>query len=243
MAMLARAIGIEEERYAFNESLRDFVDIASHELRHPVAILSGFTETLEQHGPDMDEATTTEVINAIKHATERISRMVIGLMNVSLVERERFHVSKRTSDLTALLESVLREMSIKVQGWEFELVHTGATLECEVDPERFHDLMVILLDNAVKYSARGSAVEVVLELSDEEVTVSVLDRGIGVPPEHGDKLFRRFYQVEEAQYHSTPGLGLGLFLAKQIVESHDGRLWYEPREGGGSIFRFTLPRA
>jgi len=242
MAMMARAISIEEDRYAFNESLRDFVDIASHELRHPVAILSGFTETLEKHGPDMDEATTAEVINAIKHATERISRMVIGLMNVSLVERERFHISKRTNDLAALVERVLREISIKVQGWEFDLKPADGTVECEVDPERFHDLMVILLDNAVKYSAQGTTVEVVLELSGEEVTVSVLDRGIGVPPEHRDKLFRRFYQVEEAQYHSTPGLGLGLFLARQIVEGHGGRLWYEPREDGGSIFRFTLPR-
>jgi PAS domain S-box-containing protein len=242
MAMLARAIGIEEERYAFNESLRDFVDIASHELRHPVAILSGFTETLDEHGTEMDEPTRKEVIEAIRHATERISHMVMGLINVSLVERERFLIAKRQADLVDLAEHVLREMRIKVPGREFDLKPADKTLECDVDPERFRDLMVILLDNAVKYSAEGTAVEVVLELSSEDVAVSVLDRGIGVPPEHRDKLFNRFYQVEEAQYHSTPGLGLGLFLARQIVESHGGRLWHEPREGGGSVFRFTLPR-
>jgi PAS domain S-box-containing protein len=241
MTMLGKAISIEEERYAFEESLRDFVDIASHELRHPVALLSGFTETLELHGSDMDEATRKEVIEAIKQSAERISGMVMGLINISLVERERFFISKSPEDLLALVERVLREMRIKVQGWEFELRSDGDIMECEVDPERLHDLMVILLDNAVKYSYRGTVVEVVLESSEKEITVSVLDRGIGVPPEHREKLFERFYQVEEAQYHSTPGLGLGLFLARQIVEGHGGRIWFEPREGGGSAFRFTLP--
>ncbi|MEW6553939.1 MAG: PAS domain S-box protein [Actinomycetota bacterium] len=241
MAMLARAISIEEERYAFNESLRDFVDIASHELRHPVALLSGFTETLEAHGSEMDDPTREEVVGAIRQATERIGRMVMGLMNVSLVERERFHISKRRTDLIALADRVLREMRSKAPEWEFELKPADRTLECEVDPERFHDLLVILLDNAVKYSDQGTVVEVVIERYGEEVAVSVLDRGVGVPPQHRDKVFNRFYQVEEAQYHSTPGLGLGLFLARQIVEVHGGRISCEPREGGGSIFSFTLP--
>ncbi len=243
MSMLSRAIAIEEERYAFEESLRDFVDIASHELRHPVALLSGFTETLGEHGSDMDEPTRKEVVESIKHAAERISRMVMGLIDISLMERERFQITKRPVDVVALAEGVLREMRFKVQGREFGIEPTGEAMECEVDPERIHDLLVILLDNAVKYSPDGGAVEVAIEGSEQEVTVSVLDRGIGVPPEHRDKLFRRFYQVEEAHHHSTPGLGLGLYLARQIVAAHGGRLWYEPREGGGSVFRFTLPRA
>jgi signal transduction histidine kinase len=242
MSMLSRAISIEEERHAFNESLRDFVDIASHELRHPVALLSGFAETLELHGSEMDEPTRKEVIEAIKQSTERISDMVTGLIDISLVERERFFIHKRQENIAALAERVVREMKMKVPGWQFEISHNRDAVECEVDPDRFHDLMVILLDNAVKYSPSGSVVEIDLEERQEAVHVSVMDRGIGVPPEHHDKLFRRFYQVEEAQYHSTPGLGLGLFLASQIVESHGGRIWYEPRDGGGSVFRFTLPR-
>jgi signal transduction histidine kinase len=108
-----------------------------------------------------------------------------------------------------------------------------------VDPERIHDLLVILMDNAVKYSPEVTDVEVTIEAAEDEV--SVLDRGIGVSAEHREKIFERFYQVEEAQYHSTPGLGLGLFLARQIVDGHGGRLCYETREGGGSAFRFTLP--
>jgi PAS domain S-box-containing protein len=241
MAMLAKAMGIEEERYAFEESLRDFVDIASHELRHPVALLAGYTETLDAHGKEMDETTREEIIDAIKQSAQRISRMVRGLVDVSLVERERFFISKRPENLVSLVERVIREMRVKTQGREFRLVGPGEVVECAADPERFHDLMVILLDNAVKYSPESTLIEVALETAGDGVRVSVLDRGAGIPAQHGEKVFERFYQVEEAQHHSKPGLGLGLFLARQIVEGHGGRMWHEPREGGGSAFRFTLP--
>ncbi len=242
MAMLARAISIEEERYAFNESLRDFVDIASHELRHPVALLAGYTETLESHGREMDEPTRQEVIGAIKSSTERISRMVMGLVNVSLVERERFLIVRRPTGIASLARRVVGEMRVKVGGHDFHLELSGECGELEADPDRIHDLLVILMDNAVKYSPGGTGVELAVEGKEGGITVSVLDRGAGVPPEHRDKIFERFYLVEEAQYHSKPGLGLGLFLARHIVEAHGGRIWYEPREGGGSAFRFTLPR-
>jgi PAS domain S-box-containing protein len=241
MAMLARAIGIEEERHAFNESLRDFVDVASHELRHPVALLAGYTETLESHGPEMDELTRQEIVDAIILSAERISSMVMGLVNASLVERERFHVSTRRVEIAPLVEQVVREMRVKAPGWGFFTEVSRGAGECEADPERIHDVLVVLMDNAVKYSPEGSDVEVRVEGAGREVTISVLDRGTGVPVEHGDRIFERFFQVEEAQYHSKPGLGLGLFLARQVVEAHGGRIWYEPRAGGGSIFRFTLP--
>ncbi|MBN2026870.1 MAG: PAS domain S-box protein [Actinobacteria bacterium] len=241
LAMLGRAISIEEERYAFNESLRDFVDVASHELRHPVALLSGFTETLESHGVDMDELTRQEVIDAIRQSAERISHMVEGLLKVSLTERERFVILKRPVDLVPLLERVLREMRQKLPGRMFNSDLPAGAMECEADMDRIHSLLVILLDNAAKYSPDDSEVTLDAEVAGGELIVSVLDRGIGVPAEHRDKVFERFHQVEEAQYHSSPGLGLGLYLARQIVEAHGGRIWYEPRGGGGSAFRFSLP--
>lgn len=241
LAMLGRAISIEEERWAFEENLRDFADIASHELRHPVALVTGFAETLEEHGADLDEETRREVINAIKQSAERLNRMVTGLLNLSLVERERFFFAKRGEDLGSLIELVVKEMKVKAPGRGFTVSMAGDTGECQVDPERFHDLMVILLDNAVKYSPEDTEIEVTVEPAAGEILISVLDRGVGVPEEHRERIFKRFHQVEEAQFHSKPGLGLGLFLAREIVKAHGGRIWYEPREGGGSVFRFTLP--
>ena len=241
LATLGRAISIEEERRAFNESMRDFVDIASHELRHPVALLAGYAETLEEHGAEMDERTRSEVAGAIRYGTDRLNRLVAGLFNISLVERERFFISKHREDIVSLVEQAVGEMRVQVPARRFNVSAAEEVMEGDIDPVRIHSLLIILLDNAVKYSPQSTEIDVTMEAKRGEVLVSVLDRGMGVSSEHEDKIFKRFYQVEEAQYHSKPGLGLGLFLARQIVEGHGGRIWYEPREGGGGAFRFTLP--
>jgi len=102
-------------------------------------------------------------------------------------------------------------------------------------------VLVILLDNAVNHSPDDSGIEVVAEPRDGEVLISVLDQGVGVPGKDRKLIFERFYQVEDALHHTSPGMGLGLYIAREIVEAHGGRIWYEPREGGGSIFRFTVP--
>jgi signal transduction histidine kinase len=103
------------------------------------------------------------------------------------------------------------------------------------------DLLVILLDNAVSYSPPTSDVRIEAGPQDGGVVISVLDKGRGIPPKDRKTIFERFYQVEDSQHHSSTGMGLGLYIARQIVDGHGGRIWYEPREGGGSIFRFTLP--
>lgn len=241
LATLGRAIGIEEERRAFNESLRDFVDIASHELRHPVTLLAGFADTLDANWEDMDEPTRRESVDAIRQTADRLNRLAKGLLDTSLVERERFSVEKKSVDLGSLMESAVAEMRFRYRQREFSLAVAEGVGKCELDPDRVRDLMVILLDNAVKYSPEGTEIEVVAEAGEDAATVSVLDRGIGVPEEHREHIFKRFYMVEKAKHHSKPGLGLGLFLARQIVEAHGGTIRHEPREGGGSALRFTLP--
>jgi PAS domain S-box-containing protein len=241
LATLGRAIGIEEERRAFNERLRDFVDIASHELRHPVTLLAGYAQTLEEQGAEMDGETRDEVAGAIRHGTERLNRLVASLLDISLVERERFFISRRRENIVSLLEEAVGEMRQRAPDRILNLRTSSEVVEGDVDAIRLHSLMMILLDNALQYSPKDTEIDVSLEATRDEALISVLDRGTGVPAEHREKIFERFHQVEEAQYHSKPGMGLGLFLAGQIVEGHGGRIWYEPREGGGSAFRFTLP--
>ena len=102
-------------------------------------------------------------------------------------------------------------------------------------------MLVILLDNGIHHSSYHRPVEVVGDLEGRDARISVLDRGIGVPETDREQIFERFYQVEDAIHHQSPGIGLGLFIARQIVQAHGGRIWYEPRDGGGSIFRFTIP--
>ena len=101
--------------------------------------------------------------------------------------------------------------------------------------------MVILLENAVNFSEPECPVETVVEWLGGQVMISVSDHGIGVPEDKREKVFERFFQVQDSDHHSTPGLGLGLFIASQVVEAHGGEIWCEGRPGGGSIFRFALP--
>ena len=118
----------------------------------------------------------------------------------------------------------------------------GSACRLEADPEHIGQVLVILTENASRFAPEGSMVEVELDSRKEgEAMVSVMDRGPGVPEGDREKIFERFYQVDDDAHHSLGGIGLGLYIAREIVESHGGRIWHEPREGGGSIFRFTLP--
>ncbi len=241
MAALARALGIEEERFAYEESLRDFVDIASHELRHPVALLAGYAETLAEGLEEMDVATRAEMVGAIAQASRRLTALAGGLLDVSLAERGRFSINKTRGDLASLVERTAEEMRGRLPGATITTSVPPGLEPVLFDEDRVRDLLVILLENACKYSPPGSEIEVKVEAVEAGVMVSVMDLGSGIAEEHRDKVFERFFQVEEAQHHSKPGLGLGLYLGKRIVVDHGGRIWHEPREGGGSVFRFTLP--
>ena len=111
------------------------------------------------------------------------------------------------------------------------------------DPERTKDVLSILLDNAVKYSPAGSEVDIWYEWLDEQPVFRVADRGPGIPEKDREGVFERFYQVEPVEYHSLPGIGLGLYIAKTYVDVQGGWITCEPRDGGGSVFSFGLPLA
>lgn len=239
LIMLGRAIAIEEERWSYEEGLREFVDIASHELRHPTALLSGYSQLLKEHEEDLDEESR-EIVEALISSTERLAEIVNGLVHTSLLERDRFPLRRSRQDVVELARKALKEMEARFPEREFRLKVKGEMGTCSLDPLRIHELLVVLLENAVKFSPQDTEVELEVEADPVGVLLSVLDRGKGVREENRERIFERFYQEEQALYHSQ-GLGLGLYLARSIAEAHGGRLWHEPRPGGGSVFRFFLP--
>lgn len=238
--MLSRVLAIEEERLFRQRSLRDFIDIISHEIRHPMTILRGYAQTLKESGHRLEEHMREEVLNSIISATDRMENLLSELVDITRIDRAQLTVVKREFALRPLLDRAVEEMSLRFPENRFSL---SAPLDITVygDPGRLLEVLVILMENAVLYSPPGSPVEVELAVDDFEVVISVLDRGMGVPPEERTRIFERFYQVEDVSHHSTPGIGLGLSIAREIVEGHGGRIWCAEREGGGSVFRFTLP--
>jgi two-component system sensor histidine kinase KdpD len=231
----------EQELMNRAEQMRNFLDIAAHELRHPATLMKGYAMTLEARGQETEEVVWHESLQAIEKGADRLVDVVEELLDVSRIERDSFPVLKEEVEIEPLVRRAVGEMLAR--GCDKELL---VELEDDVgrgwvDPEKFVRLLVILLDNAVKYSPVGSIIEIVGEGKKGNLVFTVLDRGVGVPEEDEEKIFERFYQVEDVLHHGGPGLGLGLYIGKRIVEGHGGEIWYEPREGEGAVFRFTLP--
>ncbi len=240
MGILARAISMEEERREYQENLRDFIDIASHELRHPVTVMKGYALTLIRGGFDLDDEMGTDILQAISSGADRLDRLVSQLLDLARIERGKFPVEAGPVAAGPLAERAVQEMRERGLPHRFILRAEGKRARVRADPDRLVELLVILLENAAKFSPASSEIEMEFKEQGSQVLVSVLDRGSGVPSADQEAIFARFYQVEEATHHSTPGIGIGLFIARQIVEAQGGSIWYEPRPGGGSIFRFTL---
>jgi len=223
------------------EQLRNFLDVAAHELRHPATLMKGYAKTLEEYGTEMDEETWEESLTAIDLGADRLVMVVEELLDASRIERGRFEISREKVEVVPLLERALAEMASRGGGTDFRLKVDNAIGGVFIDPERFVRLLIILLDNAVKYSPEGSPIELAAEKADGNLVVSVMDRGEGVPEEYAERIFERFYQVEEVKHHSASGLGLGLYIGSRVAEAHGGRLSYEPREGGSSVFSLRIP--
>lgn len=241
MGMLSRALTIEEERLAHEESIRHFVDIASHELRTPLSIIKGYAEAF-QFGDLMGlNDFQMEKIRIINSKADKMAKTINDLMDLSRIERGHFTADKRLLELEPLVSGAVKQMEEKGVRNEFEVAIAPGVGMREVDQELILDAMLILLDNAVIYSPPDSLISVELAPYEGGVIFSVLDRGPGVPERERENIFERFYQLEDSRHHSASGMGLGLFIAHEIARSHGGRIWYEPREVGGSVFSFFLP--
>lgn len=238
---LARALSLEQERLQREEELKDFIDVASHELRHPLTIVQGYAATLRERWEKLDTESRSRLFLALEEGVARLTRVTEMLLEVSRIERGRFRTEKREVELLTLAKGAVEKMRRRGFTHRFRVSSTSGEWHLQADEERVRQLLCILLENAALYSPPGSEVEVELAEKDSELMVSVLDRGVGIPEEDRERVFERFYQVGEALHHSVPGMGMGLYIAREIVEGHGGRIWNEPRPGGGTAFRFTLP--
>lgn len=240
LGTLARAISVEEERLAHETELKDFIDIASHELRHPITLMKGYAITLRDYWERMPGEQRREFLENINLGADRLDILIRELLDVSRIERGRLGLDLREAPLPPLVERALQEMEARGNPGRFRLDIASGLSPRVVDPEKIQRVLIILLENAVNFSPPGSPIEVSVEDKDGVALFSVLDRGSGVPEKDRERIFERFYQVEDVLHHSRSGMGMGLFIAREIIEAHGGRIWHEPRPGGGSIFRFTL---
>jgi PAS domain S-box-containing protein len=230
------------------EYLKDeFIGVAAHELRNPLAVLKGFAEMLVYQtrrgkGPRLAD-WQREAVEEIDEATSRLDKLTEDLLDVTRLQAGRLTLSRLPGDLVALVRRMItqRQLTTKQHVLSFETEH--AFLVVEMDRERIEQVLTNVLSNAIKYSPQGGPIKLSLreEVEPHVALLSVRDRGIGIPAEQQARIFGRFVRAENARSSEITGTGLGLHLSRELVERHGGYLWFESTEGKGSTFFMTLP--
>jgi excisionase family DNA binding protein len=242
-------IALDAERAAREEAERalrvrnEFLAVAAHELRTPLTSLSGQAQLVLRRFERLGELEPERAVQALQAVTgqsKKLSRLISHLLDVSRLESGQLAIEPRLTDLTALVEQVVANARLWSDQHPIAL-HAPASLGTQVDPLRLEQVLSNLLDNAVKYSPDGGPIQVDLVQRGDTVELSVQDSGLGIPAETRAQIFDRFYQAHSADHRS--GLGLGLYICRQIVELHDGAIGAEFPATGGTRFVVRLPLA
>lgn len=217
----------------------DFISIASHELRTPLALVLGYAELLREQASD---ALGQQADAVLRNAT-RLQSIIESMTNLSYLESGEVKLDKERCVLQELVHEVCADWQALAEGKHLTLrVRLPENpITVELDRARMTIVLTNLLNNAVKFTPEGGRIEVALRSQTGMVAVSVADSGIGIPKEHLERIFEPFYQVADHMTRRHEGIGLGLSVAKGMVELHGGRIWAESLEGLGSRFTFTLP--
>lgn len=229
-----------------NETKNRFLGMAAHDLRSPLGVVLTYAEFLEAEATSVLNDEQREFVATIRQTSEFMLNLVTDLLDVSTIESGRLELQRTLVDVSALVErnvALNRVLAARKRIAVDFVPPADGPVRVELDAGKMQQVLNNLLTNAVKYSHADTRVVVTLEASPESVTVKVRDQGQGIPPEELPKLFRPFGRTRvraTAGEHST---GLGLAIARRIVEGHGGKISVESQVGSGSEFRFVLPRS
>ena len=232
------------------ERLKDeFLSIAAHELRTPLAVLRGFAQTLlvqteRGRGPQLAD-WQTEALQDIDVAVGRLDALTGDLLDVARLQAGRFVLHLEQADLVALTRRVVKERQLTTQRHLLSFQSVMEQIVVAFDRGRIEQVLSNLLSNAIKYSPEGGSILVTLGQEDGTNTIllSVQDHGIGIPAYEQARLFGRFVRAENALNQGIGGTGLGLYLCRELIEWHGGHIWFTSKEGAGSTFFISLPMA
>lgn len=221
---------------------REFVSTVSHELRTPLTTMNSYIEALEE-GVINDKELAPQFIDTIHKETTRMIRMVNELMQLGKMEIKEEHYDKEFIDINKLIEQISDRFELTHPEKNFIKYIPKTPIFVEGDQDKLTQVFDNIMNNAIKYSPNGKniTVRVRQNYNHNRVSISIKDEGVGIPLVHIDKIFNRFYRVDKSRQRTMGGTGLGLALAKNIVEAHRGRIWAQSREGYGSIIFVTLP--
>jgi signal transduction histidine kinase len=241
VGLLLRHAQIEREQ-ARTAARQEFLTVVSHELKTPVAVIKAYGEVLARRGelaewPPQDR----RVVQRIREQADRMLAMIEQLLDLRRIESGVLSLELGRFDLAAMVRRAAEVIQATTDRHRL-VVDTPPELAVRADRRRVEEVITNLLENAVKYSPAGGRIAVALCAEGGTAHLAIADEGIGISPQELDRIFARFYQVGAGTYDKGHlGLGLGLYIAREIVESHGGRIWAESEPNRGATFHVLLP--
>jgi two-component system, OmpR family, sensor histidine kinase KdpD len=232
----AQHVQLQMEAERLRSSLLSSV---SHDLRTPLAVITGAASALLQPEPTLAPEARRDLTETISEEAQRLNRLVRNLLDMTKIASGAIKVAKAWQPLEEVVGAVLNRLEEPLADRRIEVKLPPDLPLVPIDAVLIEQVLINLLENALKYTPKGSPIELSARPDGATVVVEVADRGPGIPVEHVDKIFEKFYRLPREREGS--GAGLGLAICRGIVQAHGGRIWAENRDGGGAVFRFTIP--
>ena len=223
------------------EIMAQFVSNVSHELKTPLTSIKGYVETLID-GKLNDRETSLRFLEIVRDETDRLNRLINDLLDLSMIEARQVEMKYSPCNISKLVDNAVNAIYPVALQKEIKInkEYSGDIYEVICDPDRIRQVISNLLDNAIKYSMPGTKVTVRVERDEWDIKISVIDQGKGIAPKELDRVFDRFYRIDKDRAYAG-GRGLGLAIAKHIIEGHGGTISVTSKLGSGSNFTFTIP--
>ncbi|KIP20923.1 Sensor histidine kinase YycG [Anoxybacillus ayderensis] len=243
LAQLGKAIQtLATDLEYLKKERNEFLASISHELRTPLTYVKGYADVARR--PNIAEEERAKYLSIIYEEAEHMQKLVKDLFELAKMDQHSFQIKKERTPLCLFLKKIYEKMYPAFQTKNMSLVyHCDANVTVHIDQQRFEQVMMNLLDNALKYSHQGSTVSIDVKTEKKNVILIISDEGIGIPEKDLPHIFERFYRVDKSRSRTGGGTGLGLAIAKEIVEAHGGSIHAISQFGKGTSMIITLPRS
>ena len=218
----------------------DFIGMASHELKTPITTLKGRAQLLKRRLEKQGQTEAVENLARMEEQINRLNRLVTDLLDVSKIQAGRLDYAQEQIDVDAFLHDIVQTAQ-EATSTHTLVVHGASHTTITGDRDRLEQVFFNLISNAVKYSPHAEQVDISIATTQDMMTVSIRDYGVGIPTAHHSKIFDRFYRVQDVNDRTFPGLGMGLYISHEIVRRHGGDITVTSEEGQGSTFTVCLP--
>jgi len=213
----------------------------SHELKTPLSAIRGLADTLVQRDVQWDSEVAQGFLSTIKRESDTLNRIINDLVQMSQIEAVLLSIERQNSTVSVVMINIKEELRDLAKNHELYVNVPSNLPMVDIDEVRIGQVITNLVKNATHFSENGTMISVEAATENDQLITTVSDHGIGIPPEHIDRIFDRFYRVEPGVARNRGGIGVGLSICKTIVEKHDGNIWVQSQPGKGSKFCFSLP--